>query len=353
MIKGGVFALALAVGLAAAASGCSHVFTRIPATSEQKGAGVHPEALGAYMDGIRAEKCGDWKEARERYARAHELEPGSLLVLVRLAVSTYESGRIEDAKPLMREAQQAAEKEPDVAIVLARFFARQGRVEEAARYYDIAARSDALKYSALYEEARLLEEAGEKGRAEQKYIALSEQVPRPISKVVLGEYYLRGGRYEAALKEFEAVAENEPFVYRYVAVCRAETGDLDGAIASLEKYKEKSCPAGPTVPQAELPGNVPIHEASEVVRVGSPWTPFLRVAEAAMAKGMPEKAVTVLKGALDCGGETSEILERLGDAYLAAGQKDKARESWTDALGLAQQDVDKNRLKGKLEGLDK
>jgi len=344
-------ALILAIGLLSV-QGCRSHFVKIPGSANDKSGGVHPAACGAYMHGIHAEQTGDWKKAREYYACAHELDPASVRVLTRLAVSAYEAGMIDEAKPLLQKAEKAANEDPELAIVIARFFARQDQRAEALRYYDIAAQREDLRFPALFEEARLLESAGEKDRAEEKYIALAEKVEDPMSKVILGEYYMRCGRYDAALRQFTTVAKNQPYMYGYIAICQAETGNIDGAIAALTTYVENNCPSGPTIPQAEPGESVPVHEAADSVHGGSPWDPFKRVAATALAKGMPDKAVQVLEVAAGCGGETPALLEMLGDAYKAQGKKEEARNAWTKALDMAEQDSDKNRLRDKIRQLD-
>ena len=344
-------ALVLAASLVAL-HGCGRGFIRIPHPVSDKSDGVHPAACGAYMHGIHAEQTGDWKQAREYYAAAHELDPASMRILARLAVSTYEAGMIGEAKPLLHEAEKAADEDPELAIVLARFFARQNQGTEALRYYDIAAQREDLRFPALLEAARLLENAGEKERAEEKYVALAQKVNDPMSKVILGEYYMRNGRYDAALKQFTPVAGSQPYIYGYIAVCQAETGDFDGAITSLTKYVENSCPTGPVIPQAQPGESVPVHEAADSVHGGSPWNPFKRVAATAMAKGLPARATQALEAALGCGGETPDLLELLGDAFKAQGKKDEARNAWTKALDMTEQDTDKNRLRDKIKQLD-
>ena len=335
-----------------AGQGCSRGFILLPRAAHEKTAGVHLEAFPDYLRGFRAEQAGDWEAARESYASARELDPDSTTVLTRLAVSTYEAGKVDEAKPLLAQAEEAARQDPELAIILARFFDRQKRTDEASRYYEIAAQRDDLKFAALLDKARMLEHAGDAKHAEETYLALAEQTGNPKGRIILGEYYMRGGRYEAALKEFNETVETQPYVHQYIAVCQAESGDIDGAIASLETYREHNCPTGPTGLPAETPQASPVYEAADSVHGGSPWEPFRRVAEIAMSKNMPAKAVRALETAFGCGGDAPELWESLGDAYHALGQDDKARDAWNKALEKAAQDGEKDRLRQKLDSLE-
>jgi uncharacterized protein HemY len=257
---------------------------------------------------------------------------------------------IDEAKPLLRQAEEEAEHDPELAIVLARFFGRQAQESEAMRYYDIAAQRDDLEFAAILEEARLYERSGDQKRAEEKYVALAEEGGDPMGKVILGEYYLRGGKYDEARNLFTSVAGNQPFVYRYIAVCQAETGDVDGAISSLTSYLENNCPVGPTMPGTGAE-NPPVREAADSVHGESPWEPFRRVAEIAISKGMPDKAARALEIAINCGVETADLWEMLGDAYNAQGDKDNAGKAYNKALNMTEQDSQKNRLRDKLRSV--
>lgn len=342
-----VLALALACGLPAQ-FGCRAAFVKMPRSGPDSPYRVHPSAVGAYIQGMRARGQGDWPRARECFAAAHELDPHSPRVLVRLAVSTCEAGMADEARPLLKRAEEAAAEDPELAIIMARFRARRGDMEGAARYYGIAAGSEDLLFTATWEQAWLFEKAGDFEAAELEYGVLAEKGGRPVGHAILGGFYLRRRRHDEALEQFGKVAHALNHVCGDIAVCLAELGDLDGAIASLGEYEAFDYTEWP---RYEVPEAMQVYEAGDPPRGGLPWGACLRVAGIAMSEGRPNKALDALQAALDCGGETPEILETMGDAYRVMDRNDRAREAWNKALELKPDRAAEQRIRGKIGSL--
>ena len=288
-------ALIMLLGVLAGCGGRAS-FVMVPRPDSDGPYEVRPAAVGAYTQGICAQLRGDWPRARERFAAAHELDPDSLRVLVRLAVSAHEAGMVEEARPLLRRAGEAAEQNPELALIVARFYARRADVENASRYYRIAASRQDILFTAVREEARVFERVGDFRRAEQNYASLLKTARRHVARAVLGEFYLRRGRHAEALEQLTKVTGALPYVYGEIAVCRAELGDMEDAVNSLAKYAECGCPARPFDIAPE--GTFGRGRTGSLCG-GVPWEPFLRVADTAMSRGRPAKALEVLRAALE------------------------------------------------------
>jgi Flp pilus assembly protein TadD len=68
-------------------------------------------------------------------------------------------------------------------------------------------------------------------------------------------------------------------------------------------------------------------------------------------RGQYEQAVEHLERAAELAGEDPTIVEHLGDAYQRMGKTDNARRVYSDALGLATETDQIDRLKNKIQAL--
>ena len=68
-------------------------------------------------------------------------------------------------------------------------------------------------------------------------------------------------------------------------------------------------------------------------------------------RGDYKRAVEQLERAVELAGEDPTIVEHLGDAYLRLGRSDAAMRVYRDALLRSKDEVQIDRLKGKIQGL--
>lgn len=129
----------------------------------------------------------DPDDAIHALRRASSLDRGHVQYRFDLADALAERGEVEAARQLLLDIRESTPESPDVNTRLARLAAGDGRVGDAARYYQNAIHGvwpdDAkpTRRRLRIEPIRYLLVEGWRGRALAETIALSEALPRDVS----------------------------------------------------------------------------------------------------------------------------------------------------------------------------
>ena len=228
---------------------------------------------------------GDYESAIRTYLRAMELAPRVAYLPYNLGLLYQRINRPRDAEAQYRKALAIDTGNPQVLNALGALKADAGHKAEAERFYNQALELDPALLAARYNLAQLL--AGEPKRATEALALWQENLkrdPRHLpSRVALARYLAASGSNAEAAHEYEAVITAKP---DYVAA---------------------------------------------------------RVALAQLSN--PADAIVQLEEAVKVQPENSDLLERLAQAYGAAGRKADSEAAWRKALALAPDGAARKRIR--------
>ena len=164
------------------------------------------------------------------------------LLLKRAIIHVYEE-KYDMALLSLEAALRVQPELADAQLVRAQIYATQGKIDEAIRslekYIELS-RDDAM-YETV---AQLYEASGNMEAAQAAYekYAAGAGAESAESGFQTGLYRMGNGRYEEAIKAFEAYAEDETYgagaMYN-IGVCRMNLGEYAGAVDAFTSCEEK------------------------------------------------------------------------------------------------------------------
>jgi tetratricopeptide (TPR) repeat protein len=205
------------------------------ATLSASGCGV--AASGMNMQGARLYQQGDYRGAAQQFTQAIAQDPSNADAYYNLAATYHRLGKLNGQESDLTQAEsfynQCLDRDPNHADCyrgLAVLLAETGRSDAAFRLLEgWVARAPALA-DAKIELARLNEEFGERGRAEEYLLgALKLEPNNPRALAALGSIREREGQYLQALENYERslrANQFQPMIATRVAALRATVGPV-------------------------------------------------------------------------------------------------------------------------------
>jgi tetratricopeptide (TPR) repeat protein len=274
-------------------------------------------------------------EAEKIYRGLIEASPKDQAARLGLALLCDGAGRSEEAERLYRQAIDVSEtaQKASALLRLAAFYSDRERYEESLSALDeaVAVCEPSLRYDIELQRADVLDLLGRLDETERVYRLLIEREPqRTTASVGLGMLLDKADRIEEAERLYRAVIELEPDhaqAHNNLGYMLAVRGlRLDEARQAIEKA-------------VELEPGVPAYLDS----LG--WVLFKQGQLDAAVKRLEEAATD-----LPVDPASAEIYEHLAEAYLEAGQKARAIETYRKAAAA---DPNRPSLLRRLEALEK
>jgi tetratricopeptide (TPR) repeat protein len=170
-----------------------------------------------YRRGIARLETGEGAAALPALRRASGMDPGSLPYVLRLAEALREEGGIIEARQVLDRFRRAAPEDADVNVEIARFEARAGDVSAAVRSYQTAIgslwRVEETDRRAIVrrELIRYLLANGERNHALSEVLVLAANLPPDVdAQIEAGRLFLEAGDAGRALERFAAAVERDP-----------------------------------------------------------------------------------------------------------------------------------------------
>jgi len=234
------------------------------------------KAYQMFLLGTILEADGDIKTALQLYNQVLELDPkASPEVYYRIANIYIVLGKSESAEKILKKVIQKFPDELGAYLWLLRLLLQEGKLEEADSYYE-----SLLK--------KAIELSPDKGKELCKY---------------LGEYYLKKGEHQKAMKYLKEAISSEtedPRPYFLLGALYYQKGDIQTGISYMKKAIQKN-------PDYDLALN------------------FLGYAYIELGKDL-DKAEKLLKRAIEINPNEPAYLDSLGWLYVKKGDLNKAEQ---------------------------
>jgi len=261
------------------------------------------------------ERYGD---AEAAFRRATELEPDNQAFLLMLADILIAQKKTSDAKECWQRTLELDPGDPPSSpqsllahLSLARIFAAEGLLQEAADNFREVLRIDPVNSTALVELGRMFAQQGKANEA-MPYIrkAVQLQPNNAGLRVTLGQFLITVGQDAEAAKHLLAAVRLAPthgFAYYVLGGLQAKSGDTTAARENLEKAVQYA----PALPQA-----------------------YLGLSSLAQQEKDHDSAQRYLREGLKHAPEAPELLNGL--AWTLATHHDASRRNGEEAIGLAE-----------------
>jgi tetratricopeptide (TPR) repeat protein len=193
-------------------------------------------------------KLGDPQAAVRDLGRAMVLAPQDVMIAVSMAEAKLKQNDLAGAEEVLKKASADSPKSADAAVFLGRFYGSHNRLADAEQQFNRALSIDRNNTTALQSLAELQDGSGRKQEAEQTYKRLSG-LPDPAFKPLHAIYLFQEGRRDEAIREFEALAKEDPddreARTRLIAAYRAvqRTADVEKVLAAALKKNPKDSDA--------------------------------------------------------------------------------------------------------------
>jgi tetratricopeptide (TPR) repeat protein len=265
---------------------------------------------------LQLSKAGRHAEAIPFLARAVEIRPDDAESRVRLGLERLESGDAPRALVELREAARRHGTNAEARAGLGRTLEAVGSLPEAIQEWEAAVRLDPRNGSHRTNFGIALWKAGRRTEAIEQYRAADSLQPdNPVTKNNLAAALQQMGQAVAAIPLYRAaIALRADYgeAHSNLALALAETGQLTDAVTHFEAaLRSQPRSAGMRANYADL-----------LLRLGKPAEAVAQLEQSLVAAAP--------------GGETMVVLlERLGEAYSAAGRGADGRDALVRALDLA------------------
>ncbi len=259
----------------------------------------------------------DPDEAEVYYRKALELNPNLTRAFNNLG-NLYETrGMHDEAKELYHRGLKNDPNNPTLSYNLGITYQSMGNAVEAIRSYRQALRSRPNWVDGLNNLGILLEETGEYEEARQMLeSALKVDATNPRIRNNLGVVLGAIGDHEKAREYLQQAVNADPtYTTAYINLSTEleELNDVDAAWKELQRIKK------------EESSNLEIRE---------------KIARLAVKTGRNKQAQEEIRFILDHNPKAGFAWSLLGDLSLATGNRTKAREAYSRAIGLAPEDTD-------------
>ncbi len=194
---------------------------------------------------------GDMDRAMEFLQKAYETNPQSPKVNYALAYGFMEKGDLRKAEEFLKNALSLAE-EPKAYFLYGELCERQGRLEEAIRYFKRATELEPENSSYLTRLGYLLKITGKPDEAERAWlraIRLTDKEPEPY--VNLGSLMYERGFLKSAYQYYKKALEIDPNNYEALVGAANVIDDLGNFALAREMY-EKAIKVAPERKEAYI-----------------------------------------------------------------------------------------------------
>jgi tetratricopeptide (TPR) repeat protein len=371
----------------------------------------HPGELSIYGAIARSRRDREDREGEIAvYREILAFEPGHQATLLALAEALIQAERLAEAIPVLEEVERAHPNDLRTVLRLG-FLEFEGRDYEAARRrFERALELNPEQHEVSYFLGVTYRRQGENDEA----IAVFERIPEtherfPEARTQIAGIYEKRGEYERAIAEVERArshGEARPLDL-YVASLRSRAGDFDGALAflqgllqaspddaellynigvihgeakrgeealrwmeqALEKQPDHAgalnyigyswAERGTNLDQAEqyITRALQIRPDDGYITDSLAWVYYMRAralgetGRSRDARELLERAVRELERANELTGGDPVISEHMGDVYLSLGLKERAFESYGEALALEPREDEQPKLREKHDQL--
>ncbi len=259
--------------------------------------------LGRYDQALKAAKEADLKR------------PG-VPVFTRLAYVFELRGDTKGAERVLTLAMNSSSAPGDVAYVataLGQLAWSQGRYDAALKHCATALRAEPRNIAAQECQARTHAAQGKPAEAIRTYEAIVARYPLPAQLVALGELYAATGKRTQAARQFSLIG-----TWTSLARAGGVNPDLDTALAAADHGDRATAL---TAARAEWQRRQTVHTADALG-----WALF--------RNGKAKEALPYARKATATGYRNAVLLFHRGMIEQAAGEKEPARRSLTQALKL-------------------
>jgi tetratricopeptide (TPR) repeat protein len=154
-------------------------------------------------------QLGKWQDAQAHLQQALDKFPQSLNSAVALAKLDLRQRDPKGAEEVLKKAVKDAPRSPEAATALGQFYIMTSRWNEAEGQFQAALKINPKFGLGLVGLASAQIRVGHKDQAEQTYRVLSA-LPERAYRHLYAAYLLQEGKRDAAIKEFERVAKQDP-----------------------------------------------------------------------------------------------------------------------------------------------
>ncbi len=301
---------------------------------------------------------GDPQAARRHIEEATRLNPDSAEGWIALAETQFAEGDHAGAGATLSTAVQSAPHSGDLHMAHARWLKQDGRLSEALAAAEKASELSSGQPSWLIEQGELLGALGHTEKALEVLQQAAQTWPGSWdARLALALTYESTGRFAEAQDVLGVIPENAPAESRSLAgrilvKAATTTGDARRISEALDAFDS----AGAIDPKAGIWAGrafILAGQADKAVRRFLGCLPksvdattdlayyqecVLGLAQAAIANGQPDVAVSQLEAARSVIPSSADILTSLSIAYQAAGLLDHAIQSAEKACALAPDD---------------
>src|ERR1035438_9261519 len=154
-------------------------------------------------------KLDEPREAMRHLEQAMTAAPQELVLAVVLADAKMQQKDLKGAEDVLKRACGSSPKSADCVVILGRLYVIENRPSEAEQKFQQALGMDPSNAAALLNLATLENATGRKQEAEVTFKRLSS-LPDRTFRAYHAIFLFQGGRRDEALKEFEALARQDP-----------------------------------------------------------------------------------------------------------------------------------------------
>jgi tetratricopeptide (TPR) repeat protein len=265
-----------------------------------------------FRAGLQAQLKGDLVTARARFEDALKLDSKYAPALIGLAGVAQAQGDDAKVQQLLRQAEQASPRSPDVRMAWGRYYLRKNDLKQAEKYFLSAREVAPRTIPPLIELGEIYLRTGRPGEAVRVFRLGTELDPKNrFAQYGLGVALAATGQRNEAIRTLENASEltaSDPAPLRAVGRLYLETGELDKALAAFDRGLQRQ------------PKFVPI---------------MLDRAEALARMNRTNEAIAQLVAAEALAPESAEVQFRLGDVYQGAKRYPEAEKAYLRAISLA------------------
>ena len=294
----------------------------VPPAQEKKS-----ESLAAYMEGVAAQKNGDFQAARKAFDRAMEADPTAPEPVRAQALLYVRLNRLKEGERLARKAAELDPDDYEIRLQLADLLLARRETSEALVFVEEALGSKRLdrnsrEFIGIHRvRGAIFLLTGNAPKAAESYIVLLNALERPedfgldfrehqrlmndraTGYESIGRIMLEIGRYDEAVRAFTALerisGSSSKDVYYWLALTHYRKDDLPEAEKALDTYFESG------------------RRSRESLRL---------LSDILNASSRSDDALSRLQELTQNTNDSTNVRLFLGDLYIDRGEKEKAAE---------------------------
>ena len=205
--------------------------------------------LGLLNEGISLMEQGNYRLARETFARAQQYENTITRRLSTdsmeedlykyVAICDFRLGDLEEAASIYERLRRIHPKDPLLMEGQATVFAAQGQMEEAKKLFDTAIEIDSKNFEHVYTAALTLREYGDEEAGKQYFEKLLSDHEPELDPLTRGQALCFLGRYQESEKILSGIENPDMPTVFLLAGAKEYVGKHEEALKLLEEYEEQ------------------------------------------------------------------------------------------------------------------